>query len=109
MIDWARVAELRAEVGEDAFGEVLDLFLEEMADAMARLSADPDPARLRDDLHFVRGAALNLGLKEFCSLCQSMEHGAMTGAEIDLSPLFACYRDAQRILLAGQPAGADIA
>lgn len=103
MIDWARVNDLREEVGVDAFGEVLELFLEEMNDAMARLAAGPDPDRLPDELHFVRGAALNLGLREFCTLCQRMEHSARTGGTVDLVALADSYRSARQILLDRQP------
>ena len=35
MIDWARVSELRDEVGEGDFDEVVELFLEEVDEAIA--------------------------------------------------------------------------
>ena len=37
MIDWDRIGELRAEIGDDDFAEVLDLFFEDVDDAVARL------------------------------------------------------------------------
>ena len=37
MIDWARVSERRDEVGEEDFDEVVELFLEEVDEAIAAL------------------------------------------------------------------------
>ena len=37
MIDWARVRELKDEVGADAFDEVVELFLEEVEEVIVRL------------------------------------------------------------------------
>ncbi|TCP27520.1 Hpt domain-containing protein [Rhodovulum adriaticum] len=99
MIDWARVTDLRTEVGETAFSEVLELFLEEMDDAMARLAGRVEQAAMADELHFARGAALNLGLREFSTLCQRLEHAARTGQQIDLAPLRACYDQSRQVLL----------
>jgi HPt (histidine-containing phosphotransfer) domain-containing protein len=99
MIDWTRVGELRSEVGEDAFDEVLELFLEEVDEVMARLSASPDPARLAADLHFVRGSALNLGLKEFCGICQDLEHRIADGQMVELDALIGCYDESKALLL----------
>jgi HPt (histidine-containing phosphotransfer) domain-containing protein len=99
MIDWSRVGELRSEVGEEAFDEVLELFLEEVDEVMARLSASPDPARLAADLHFVRGSALNLGLEQFCAICQDLEHRIAEGNAVELDALIRCYDDSKEILL----------
>ena len=64
MIDWDRVRELRAEVGEDAFDEVVELFLDEVDESVESLTPGCDvPAAL----HFIQGSAENLGLKEFCT------------------------------------------
>ena len=66
-MDWTRVRELREEVGPEAFSEVLALFLQETDEMVERLRADPDPARLADDMHFMKGAALNLGFEELAT------------------------------------------
>ncbi|MGC9419148.1 MAG: Hpt domain-containing protein [Rhodovulum sp.] len=100
MIDWTRVEELRSEVGEDAFDEVLDLFLEEVDEVMNRLREKPDPGCLQADLHFVRGSALNLGLKEFCTICQGIEHRLTRGDSVELSTLLDCYAESKAILIA---------
>ena len=41
MIDWQRVSDLRRDIGEDDFADVVDVFLEEVQEAMDRLR---DPA-----------------------------------------------------------------
>lgn len=101
MIDWKRVAELQEEVGEDAFEEVVSLFLEEVDDVIARLGTAPVPAKLEDDLHFVRGSALNLGFEAFCDACRAAERQARnTGAEnVTLAPLLETYHSSKQAFL----------
>ncbi|TCO73449.1 Hpt domain-containing protein [Rhodovulum euryhalinum] len=109
MIDWTRVEELRAEVGEDAFDEVLDLFLEEVDEVMNRLREAPDSDCLPADLHFVRGSALNLGLKEFCTICQGLEHRLARGEPVDLGALLDCYGESKSLLIGSAKAGTKVA
>ncbi|MGY6704937.1 Hpt domain-containing protein [Roseinatronobacter sp.] len=83
MIDWYRVQELHAEIGEEAFEEVLALFVDEVDEALARLRHAQDaPARMAE-FHFLKGAALNLGLKDMASLCGQAEQMANDGAPTD--------------------------
>lgn len=109
MIDWKRVEELRSEVGEDAFDEVLDLFLEEVDEVMTRLRDAPDPACLPSDLHFVRGSALNLGLKEFCAICRGLEHQLAQGEAVELSALLDSYAESRGLLMAAGKARSRVA
>lgn len=44
MIDWARVTDLRSEVEEEDFDEIVALFLEEVAEVTGRLAAGPPRA-----------------------------------------------------------------
>ena len=74
MIDWAQVDELRADMG-DAFGEIVDVFLQEVADGIAQLDGCDDDATLAARLHFLKGAALNLGFRDFATA----KTGPMTG------------------------------
>jgi HPt (histidine-containing phosphotransfer) domain-containing protein len=73
---------LKDEIGDDAMAEVIGLFCEE---------CDPVAARLADgrageaDLHFLKGAALNLGLDDLARLCREIERGRADGAEIALA------------------------
>lgn len=79
MIDWVRVADLRSEIGNEGFGEVIDLFLEEADEVIARLANSADCAEIGRDLHFLKGSALNLGFQELARLCQEGERRAETG------------------------------
>ena len=72
MIDWDRIRELRAEVGEEDFAEVVEMFFEEIDGAFVRLFRSGSDA-LAEDLHFIKGSALNIGLSEVSSMCRSVE------------------------------------
>lgn len=93
MIDWNRVSELRSEVGEDEFSEVIELFLEEVDEVIDRLRETPDPQLYEQDLHFLKGSALNLGFQELGQLCQIGETAAAAGQqdEIALDPILESY------------------
>ena len=79
MIDWPRVKELREEVGAEDFGEVVDLFLEEVEEVISKLSENLDRAQLEQDLHFLKGSALSLGFQAFSTLCQDGESKSALG------------------------------
>jgi len=93
LISWERVNELRDEVGIEDFREVVAMFLEEVEDTMVRMIAVPDLSRLEDDMHFLKGSALNLGFLEFGDLCQAGEKAASNGEAhtIDLDTIFEAY------------------
>ena len=105
MIDWARVADLRSEVGEEDFGEVVDLFLEEVEEVAERLSTAPETARLEEDLHFLKGSALSLGFSQFSSLCQKGESLSASGkqAEVDLAEILTAYQQSKQRFLTELP------
>lgn len=96
MIDWSRVDELRAEVGDDGFDEVVDLFLEETDEVIARL-LEVDDAALGSDMHFLKGSALNLGLSELARMCQDGERlcGAGQAVKVDRAALIQAYHNAK--------------
>ncbi len=73
MIDWERVQELRDEIGPDDFKEVVGLFMSEVEEVIARLRDCPDPNRLEEDFHFIKGSALNLGFAGLAELCGAGE------------------------------------
>ncbi len=101
MIDWDRVAQLRDEVGAEDFAEVVELFLEEVEEVTGRLAKAPDPSRFEDDLHFLKGSALNLGFERFGVLCQDGERRAKRGeAEtIEIAPILECYAASRSVFL----------
>lgn len=104
MIDWQRVAELEGEVGQDGLCEVITLFLEETDEVMARLSTDAAPQQLGRDLHFLKGSALNLGLRALAQLCQEGERLCDSGGagRINLPLLRHLYEESKAALRAGQ-------
>ncbi len=79
MINWDRVDELREEVGAEDLVEVIELFLEEVEEVISRLQTAPDPSRYEEDLHFLKGSALNLGFRKFGALCEAGEKAAANG------------------------------
>ena len=79
MIDWERIRELRSEIGPEDFMEVAGMFLEEADEAVVRLAMPRDAKALEADLHFLKGAALNLGFSQLSTLCQDGERRAAAG------------------------------
>jgi histidine phosphotransfer protein HptB len=110
MIDWARVDDLRSEIGEDDFLEVVAMFLEETDDVVCCLAGPPDLATVESRLHFLKGSALNLGLSDLATLCQNGETSAASGDAglVDLGQVIASYTNSKVQLLArlGQSAAA---
>ena len=105
MIDWERVADLRSEVGEDDFREVVELFLEEVEEVIDRLATRPDPTRYEEDLHFLKGSALNLGFRHFSALCQVGEKQAAGGQgdQVEIAAVLTSYRESKQAFLQDLP------
>lgn len=93
MIDWIRVNELRSEVGVEDFNEVVLLFLEEVDEVIEKLKSAPKPAQFEEQLHFLKGSALNLGFSRFSALCQIGETQAAQGRldEIQLPEILSIF------------------
>lgn len=98
MIDWARIEELRFEIGEEGFGEVVDIFLDEVAETMADLVNLPKGSDRAARLHFLKGSALNLGFAELAQMCKTAEadQDAVRPEEI-----VAAFHAAKEVLLTG--------
>jgi HPt (histidine-containing phosphotransfer) domain-containing protein len=79
MIDWARIDELREEIGTEDFADIASLFLEEVTDTLNALDLSADPAVLSNQFHGLKGSALNLGFTYTATLC----------AEAETNPTFA--------------------
>jgi hypothetical protein len=103
VIDWTRVHELRSEIGEAGFAEVVELFLDEVEAVVMRLGSAPDPGRYEEDLHFLKGSAWNLGFRDFGAVCQDGERKAAAGraAEIQIGAVLDSYGDSKRAFMAG--------
>ena len=108
MIDWKRVADLRDEIGSEDFEEVLPLFLEEVLGVMDTLRDAPDLSRLEEDMHFLKGAALNLGFEAFTNLCSAGEKAAAAGqaSTVNLAEIIDCFEVSRATFDAGLAQGA---
>jgi len=86
MIDWRRIADLRAEIGADDFSEVVDMFIDEVECEIATLRGGCCADTLEARLHYLKGSALNLGFTSFAEFCQRGESAAAAGqaGKIDL-------------------------
>lgn len=101
MIDWSQVQEMRTEMGSD-FDEVVALFMEEVGEVIARLENNPEKATLAADLHFLKGAALNLGFHDFADRCERGETLAATQTEVvDLPGILSSYRASREAFTKG--------
>ncbi|WP_417205950.1 Hpt domain-containing protein [Antarctobacter sp.] len=87
MIDWSRVDELVDEIGPEDFGEVADLFLEEVENAITHLeSGEGNPVVTEEQMHFLKGASMNLGFETLAQLCRAGEKAAAAGTPEAVSP-----------------------
>lgn len=107
MIDWNRIKALRDDIGEEDFPDVVDIFIEEVTEMIEKLRRSHKLENLGEDLHALKGSALNLGFKSFAQLCQAGETAAANGdtALIDLPPILACYDSSKDMFLAGLESG----
>lgn len=101
MIDWDRVETLRAEIGAADFEDVVRLFLDEVDEVIARLESRPDPNRYEDDLHFLKGSAMNLGFAAFGAVCEQGERLSASGraAAVEIGAVIATYRASRQSFL----------
>lgn len=89
LVDWDRVRDLRDEIGEDGFDDVVAVFLEESDAVVDRIRNGG--AASDAELHFLRGAALNLG---FADLAETCRNGA------DLTVVAALYAQSKAAFMA---------
>ena len=102
MIDWERIRDLRSEIGAEDFMEVAAMFLDEADEAVLRLATPRGTKALEDDLHFLKGAALNLGFSRLSALCQDGERRAAGGdVSVDVEAVRAVYLGSKQQFLTG--------
>ena len=111
MISWERVNELRDEVGQEDFLEVVEIFLEEVDEVVARLRSAPDPATYEDDLHFLNGSAMNLGFAALSEVCRSGEKKAAENdaSSVDVAAVLSIYEQSKSQFNGGIQQGALVA
>ena len=73
MINWDRVRSLKEEVGAEDFDEIINLFFIEVDAAVNCLPDAKDPKTLSAAMHFLKGAALNLGFETLSQTCDEGE------------------------------------
>jgi HPt (histidine-containing phosphotransfer) domain-containing protein len=105
MLDWDRINQLRDEVGEKDFDEIIALFLEEVEEVTQRLEADPDLSGLEQDMHFLKSSALTLGFQDFANLCQAAEIDASRGfaSDIDIAEILTAFKQSRTTFLQELP------
>lgn len=107
MIDWSRVNELRRDIGEDGFSDVVEMFLEEVEAVLAQLPSVTTATALAEDMHFLKGSAWNLGFREFGAVCHDAERHAAAGTMApDVHGILAGYAQSKVAFLEGLAAGA---
>lgn len=100
MIDWEQVHALRHEIGEDAFPDVVNIFLEEVDGMVDRL---PHSGDVISDLHFLKGNAETLGFQTFAKQCQIALHALENDKPqtITLAQICATYAQSRQMFFDG--------
>jgi HPt (histidine-containing phosphotransfer) domain-containing protein len=106
VIAWDRVDELRNEIGEEGFAEVIDMFMEE-AEEMCDAIAAAEPADMEAAMHALKSTALNLGLSDLAAACAAGERLAAQGDPdaVDVARVLVCYRKSRQALIDGLAGG----
>jgi len=85
MIDWNRMTELKTDVGAEDFAEVIEIFMEEVEGVLSPMLSGEKRSRIDEDLHFLRGSALNIGFHRFAGICAEAEKLVATGRTGDIA------------------------
>ncbi len=100
MIDWSRVEELRDEIGAEDFDEVVELFLSEVEDRIDLALTKAESESFEEDLHFLKGSALNLGFDQFAQLCGAGEQQVANGLLFErMDGIFSAYQNSKKMFL----------
>ncbi|WP_424966103.1 Hpt domain-containing protein [Dinoroseobacter sp. S375] len=103
MIDWNRVRELQDEIGADDFGEIVEVFMEEVEAAIGQLPTADKGADLEALMHLIKGCAWNLGFRALGKLCADGEAAAAAGngASVDIPEIVAAFETAKAVFSDG--------
>lgn len=101
MIDWTRVEELQRDIGNAAFAQVTELFLEEAETVLAGLHPALPAEDMISQLHFLKGSALNMGFSRLADLCGLGERLAAAGepAAVPLARIARSFHDSREMFL----------
>ena len=87
MIDQTRLKELEADFGAEDLGDLIEVFLAETWEGLEVLEAlieQGDAEPLRDQFHFLKGCARNIGAAAFADSCESYERSEQLATVSDL-------------------------
>jgi HPt (histidine-containing phosphotransfer) domain-containing protein len=101
MIDVGRIEELKLEIGEDDFADVLEIFIEEIESALDAMDISAPPSTIAAELHSLKGSAQNIGFSAFAEICVGAE---ALGLTLDLHDrLVVAFRESKRLVYADGP------
>ena len=109
VIAWDRVNDLRAEIGDDDFAEVVAMFLEEADEVIGRIAKTVGAKALEADLHFSERCSPESWLRAIRRACVRMANVEQPGGDtsVDLAQVCAQLSGAsKKALVAGQNASA---
>ena len=98
MINWEQVKELESEIGAEDFGDIVEIFIEEVDEAVSALDgATLDGDELASAMHFLKGSSANLGFAVLAAYCSDGEVKAKSGdgADVDLAHVVTLYNDSK--------------
>lgn len=105
MIDWDRVRTLKEEIGPEDFDEVLDLFFAEVEEMIGGLPSAADAKSVAHNMHFLKGAALNIGFKDMARKCHEGEAAALQAGDEKLpyDDIISVYQGSKAHLIEAMP------
>ncbi|MBJ2149587.1 Hpt domain-containing protein [Paracoccus sp. IB05] len=100
LIDMTRLEELMDEIGCEDLSSITDLFLDETDAVITRVISSGNGPQMAEDLHFLKGCALNLGLRALAGICHDAERCNACGQTSPLNPvIFLAVYDASKLAL----------
>lgn len=103
MIDWMRVRELQEEIGAEDFGEIVEVFMEEVEAAITSLPGADKGTELEALMHLIKGCAWNLGFRGLGKLCADGESAAAAGRgdTVDIAEITTAFETAKTVFSEG--------
>ncbi|MBT0957679.1 Hpt domain-containing protein [Alphaproteobacteria bacterium KMM 3653] len=109
MADWDQLKDLQEMLGTEDCLVLVDMFEAEAKPVLGQFHKGDTLNSPDQDLHFIKGSALNLGLNKLADACAELENTVATGAKVNADSLKSIAAQAirsvqeARELLAGQP------
>ena len=102
MIDWEQLMELLESFGAEEFEELVESFwaeLDEAITALAELNLQ-DAGAIAAQMHFIKGAAANMGLSDVVNCVSAQEQAANAGHldQIDIAKAAQVYAQSKATL-----------